>query len=388
MYCYIFKNIMPVDKFGHAVSGSMQRVIPGGVTLTQINNSFLRLDGSNDIVGDIDMGGHLLVGLPIDYPSAGNGDEAISFSQATALIADKITNSAAPTADDHLANKKYVDEQDGMRVSKTGDVVTGNLFLSTGSDRTRTMGCKDVGGKKQFVLLLGSLTNKMQCQANNPITLQTTDGFLCKQGEVDVVRFGKSSTDHRIELYQNITMNEKNIVNLHDPVEAQDAATKKYVDKYLRKCHVGYITNLEANNSVTGFIASASSNNEGHEAFRAFNNLTPETSWVIFFEEDTRSADSADTETEWLQIKCPERVIIWRFALYPASNATVWNLSASNDGLSFTPLLANVPRTGSGLRFFDVSTTTAYQYYRLTFAEPDDGLRTTIFLMQLYIYDT
>src|SRR5678815_3231713 len=361
---------MPVDKFGHTDSGSMQRVIAGGVTLTQINNSFLRLDGSNDITGDIDMGGHLLVGLPIDYPSAGNGDEAISFSQATALVATK--------------------------VSKTGDTMTGNLLLSASTertDRTRTMGCKDVLGKKQFVLLLGSTTNKIQCQENLPITLQTTDGFLCKHGEVDVIRLGKSSTDSRIELYQNITMNEKYIVNLHDPAEAQDAATKNYVDKCWKKCRVGYIPNLEGANSVTGFVASASSNNEGHEAFRAFNNLTPETSWAVFFDENVRNYDrdprkSTITNTGWLQIKCPEPVIIWRFALYPASSATGWNLSASNDGSSFTPLLANVPRTGSGFQFFDVSTTTAYQYYRLTFSEPNDDLRTTIFLMQLYVYDT
>src|SRR5678816_3605910 len=289
---------MPVDKFGHTDSGSMQRVIAGGVTQTQINNSFLRLDGSNDIVGDIDMAGHLLVGLTINCPSAGNGDEAISFSQATALIADKITNSAAPTADDHLANKKYVDEQDSTKVSRTGDTMTGNLFLSAGSDRTRTMGCKDVGGKKQFVLLLGSLTNKIQCQANNPITLQTTDGFLCKQGENDIIRLGKSSTDSRIELYQNIVMNEKYIVNLHDPVEAQDAATKNYVDKCWKKCHVGYIPNLEGNRSVTGFIASASSNTEGHEAFRAFNNLTPETSWVAFFDDNERNLDRDPRSTD------------------------------------------------------------------------------------------
>src|SRR5688572_19460935 len=156
---------MPVDKFGHTDSGSMQRVIAGGVTLTQINNSFLRLDGSNDIVGDIDMAGHLLVGLPIEYPSAGNGDEAISFSQATALIADKITNSAAPTADDHLANKKYVDEGDSRKVSRTGDSMTGNLVVNVGGDPTRTMGCRDLRGKKQFQLLLGSSLQRIKYYA-------------------------------------------------------------------------------------------------------------------------------------------------------------------------------------------------------------------------------
>src|SRR5688572_3117846 len=175
---------MPVDKFGHtdSGSGSMQRVVAGGVTLTQVNNTFVRLDGTNAFVGNLNMGGHLLIGLPIEYPSAGNGDEAISVSQATALVVDKITNSVAPTADNHFANKKYTDEQDATKVSKTGDTMTGNLFLNVGVDRVRTMGCKDLRGNKQFVVLLGSTTNKMLCQLNVPITLQTTDGFLCKHG--------------------------------------------------------------------------------------------------------------------------------------------------------------------------------------------------------------
>src|SRR5688572_19142139 len=364
---------MPIDKFGHTDSGNTQRVIAGGVTLTQINNSFLRLDGSNDITGDIDMGGHLLLGLPTEYPSAGNGDEAISFSQATALIADKITNIITPTADDHLANKKYVD----TKVSKTGDTITGNLFLSINGDGFRTLGCKDLRGIKQFQLLLGSTTNKMQCQLNSPITLQTTDGFLCKHGEHDIIRFGKSSTDRRTELYQNITMNEKYISDLHHPVEAQDAATKKYVDNYLRKCLIGYVPNLEANNSITGFIVSASST-IGHEAFRAFNNLLPTVdSWF-----------KGKGLTSWIQIKCPEPVVIWRFAFKVRMECPGISLTASNDGITFAPLFAT---SGPILAqpaptFFNISTTTAYQYYRLTIVE-DAWLLNGIQVMQLYIYD-
>src|ERR1043165_3768131 len=112
---------MPVDKFGHTDSRSLQRVVAGGVTLSQVSNSFARLDGSNAFVGNINMGGNSNKGLPTDYPGDYAGDEAVSFSQATALVADKITNSSEPVADTHLANKKYVDDQGAMKVSKTGD---------------------------------------------------------------------------------------------------------------------------------------------------------------------------------------------------------------------------------------------------------------------------
>src|SRR2546428_1425973 len=101
---------MPVDKFGHTDSASTQRVVAGGVTLTQVNNSFARLDGSNAFVGNLNMGRNSIKDLPTDYPGDYVGDEAVNFSQATALVTDKITNSTTPTADNHLANKKYVDE--------------------------------------------------------------------------------------------------------------------------------------------------------------------------------------------------------------------------------------------------------------------------------------
>src|SRR5688572_23484353 len=97
---------MPVDKFGHTDSGAMQRVVAGGVTLTQVNNTFARLDGTNALTGNLNLGGNTIEGLSATY---------------------------TPSEDNHLANKKYVDQNatrdyvSGMRVSP------GNLVRNTTS---------------------------------------------------------------------------------------------------------------------------------------------------------------------------------------------------------------------------------------------------------------
>ena len=56
---------MPVDKFGHTDTGVSQRVLAGGVTLSQANASFLRIDGTNAATGNLDMNGHSIEGLPL-----------------------------------------------------------------------------------------------------------------------------------------------------------------------------------------------------------------------------------------------------------------------------------------------------------------------------------
>ena len=173
------------------------------------------------------------------------------------------------------------------------------------------------------------------------------------------------------------------IVDLQDPVLPQDAATKNYGDNSLKKCRVGYIPNLRSNLNWTGFTASASSNTIGHEAYHAFNHITEgNTAWI-----------AGDGVTAWLQIRCPEPVVIWRIALIPTDQIPDWNLSASNEGSTFTSLFTSRTRLQENLArlgptFFDISTTTAYSYDRLTVPEYDDELLTGIRLMQLYIYDT
>ena len=97
---------MPVDIFGRMDGGSAPRVVAGGVTLTQANNTFLRVDGSNPVTGDLDMNGRVIKGLPITNTSEAGKDEALSRGQAIDLITN---HDDSPTNNNHLTNKKYVD---------------------------------------------------------------------------------------------------------------------------------------------------------------------------------------------------------------------------------------------------------------------------------------
>src|SRR6218665_960347 len=208
---------MPVDKFGYTDVGYSQRVIAGGVTLSQVNATFLRLDGTNAMTGELIFNNNKLVkGLPTRYPPIYVGDEVVSWSQAVELTKDATTNNETAN-DKHLTNKKYVDDRDALKVSKAGYIMTGNLLLRVGSSNAILFGCRDLNRNKTFIIHLGNPLNRIQCWINNPITLTSTHGFLFKLGD-NIIRFGKSSSDIRIHAYQDIVMNEKHIVDLLDPV--------------------------------------------------------------------------------------------------------------------------------------------------------------------------
>src|SRR6218665_1991830 len=231
---YILYIKMPVDKFEHTDVGYSQRIIAGGVTLSQVNATLLRLDGTNAMTGDLIFNNNKLVkGLPTRYPPTYVGDEVVSWSQAVELTKNATANNETVLANDkHLANKKYVDDRDALKVSKAGDIMTDNLLLRVGSSLGVFLRCRDLNGYKTFIIHLGNQLNKIQCWTNNSIALISTHQILFKLGD-NIIRFGKSSRDLRTHVYQDIAMNEKHIVDLHDTVNDQDAATKHSVDAAL-----------------------------------------------------------------------------------------------------------------------------------------------------------
>ena len=47
------------------------------------------------------------------------------------------------------------------KVSKSGDVVSGDLLISAIGDENRIVGCRDLNTNRTFSVLFGTLTNKL-----------------------------------------------------------------------------------------------------------------------------------------------------------------------------------------------------------------------------------
>jgi hypothetical protein len=281
---------MSVDKFGRTDANSSTRVVSGGITLSQANNVFFRRDGENAAAADINLDSH------------------------------KLINIADPTNSKDAANKDYVDFSGVNNVAKAGDTMTGNLSLNVGTDILRTLGCSDLSGGKGFALLLGSIMNQIQCQLNTPITVQTTDGFLCRCVGNDVIRFGISSTDNRTGVYQDIIMNQHFIADLHDPKSDKDAANKIYVDALDYMTAYPTMTNNTTTIDGLTYVASASSVVSGvYQPWQSFQNVAVTDGWV-----------AATNANQWIQMQYPSPISMSGFNIIARTiagkNITSWKV--------------------------------------------------------------
>ena len=144
---------------------------------------------------------------------------------------NNISNLANPLSDSDAATKSYVDSF----VPLSGGTMTGDLILSTGTNNSINLGCRDLTGTKGFNILLGTDLEQLQCRVGAPATMITNNGFFYICSGNPMVRFGFSASDFRTMFFQDILMEQHFITNLHDPNSAQDAATKNYVDQRVLK---------------------------------------------------------------------------------------------------------------------------------------------------------
>jgi len=134
------------------------------------------------------------------------------------------------------------------KVSKSGDVMSGDLLFSAIGDDNRIIGCNDLNTNRSFSFLLGTSTNKLYFMylPQKPVTLETEHSFLVKAGNNDVCQLGTADDSSEIVFHKVVRMNSNAITNLPIPALPHEAASKLYVDGNARKVLNGCIPPLRS----------------------------------------------------------------------------------------------------------------------------------------------
>ena len=245
---------MPVDKFGRM---SDLKTKDTGVSLTYINNNYVRSDGETPLTGSLDMRGNTLYNVadpvnPQDVVTKvyvdntkGSGvigrkvGDAVSIKENLDFLGkQKIKNLPDPVNDHDAATKEYVDEKDAVTkkyvdekdavtkeyvdekdavTKKYVDDKTKNLFIDKNDNIAFGLNV-DMEGNKIFSLPKPE-------QDHEPATKKYVDDlqthYIDKRGNV---RFDR-----------NINVGNNRIFALKDPKKDYEATNKKYVDDTITK---------------------------------------------------------------------------------------------------------------------------------------------------------
>ena len=211
---------MPVDKFGRM---SDLKTKDTGVSLTYINNNYVRSDGETPLTGSLDMRGNTLYNVadpvnPQDVVTkvyvdntkgsgvigrkTGNG---VSIKENLDFLGkQRIKNLPDPVNDHDAVTKEYVD-------------TTTTPFLKLDQTKYNTKGDIDMGD--QFTVL----------NVKTPID----DNHITNKKYVDEMDNLKSAFAFRNGVYYakgGIIMRKNKLGGLQEPTNDGEAATKKYVD--------------------------------------------------------------------------------------------------------------------------------------------------------------
>ena len=211
---------MPVDKFGRM---SDLKTKDTGVSLTYINNNYVRSDGETPLTGSLDMRGNTLYNVadpvnPQDVVTKvyvdntkGSGvigrklGDAVSIKENLDFMGkQKIKNLPNPVNDHDAVTKEYVD-------------TTTTPFLKLDQTKYNTKGDIDMGD--QFTVL----------NVKTPID----DNHITNKKYVDEMDNLKSAFTFKNGAYYakgGIIMRKNKLGGLQEPTNDGEAATKKYVD--------------------------------------------------------------------------------------------------------------------------------------------------------------
>ena len=210
---------MPVDKFGRM---SDTKTRDTGVSLTYINNNYIRSDGNKPVSGSIDMRGNTLynVSNPVNPQDVATKEYADTTNKAFVLFEGKylavgdlsiggrrLNNVGMPIENHQASNKFYVDTV--VETATAGDKalrkIQDGIFSSTGDI--------DMNGNSIIGL-------------PNPIDRDATanKNYVDNGGAVIKLPNGKFTA------VSDIDFDGFSLKNIPDPIKEKDAVNKAYVD--------------------------------------------------------------------------------------------------------------------------------------------------------------
>lgn len=422
---------MPVDKFGRTDSEPTQRVVSGGITLSQANSSFLRRDGTTRMEGDLNMNHKTIRGLP----NAADDDEAVNLGQVQSLLmyAKRSDIVATPTSDNQATNKKYVDDEIVSTKKYVDDeivrhslltatpnmtskqtTIDGLTYVVSASSETHGSAWPVFCKKREFEWnLYQSSSGWIQMKYPIPISMSgfyieptetglTTSTHRIISWKVQASNDGTTFTDITLPTNtasRSSTLFEEGVISKYNfppsanytywrfcilatNIDSTGLNMMQWIptlsilsERFLRRCHIGYIPSLTSNTNYCGFASSASSEASGKTAFNAFKN-------------DHVALWLADGEPPfWLQIDCPTAVRIWKIGLRAKEVISSWKIEAFVGRVGpWVTVHTDSTNLNNVYQEFLIDSICSFTKYRWACTDPSYrtvGLKT----MQLFVYD-
>ena len=241
---------MPVDKFGRM---SDTKTTDSGVSLTYINNNYVRSDGGTPLTGSLDMKGNIIYNVaepvnPQDVATKvyvdntkGSGvigrkiGDAVSIKENMDFMGkQKIKNLPDPVNDHDAATKEYVDTKTELgNIDMEGKFTISNVKTPINDNHITDK--KYVDDNAAFVFRNNEYYAKGNINLRNAklggLREPTQDGEATTKKYVD-----DSLASHFIDendnivFGRNVDMEGNKIFALPEPDQDSDPATKKYVD--------------------------------------------------------------------------------------------------------------------------------------------------------------